>query len=402
MDVTANPKQPLLRVISVLIGGLAYSDRMRMLYALDAHVDQHVILTRDESEVAPYLHRTRIIKPRYRLPGPLFCLWAGIMAVAIVFRDHNKSPWIINEDFLWFSLIIPRLVLGRRAIVSFSLFAQSRSMYLERAWDADPYKGRLLEKQRRYYSKRYRKQMLLNNIGIHLAHFVVANSEGIRTDIHKVNSRMPVYVVPNSISLQQSVPTAKPKKEQEQSLDFLFVGVMQPIKGIGTLLEAFKEYARTRAQDRLILIGRCLPIDREWFDGLLAHYRAFGSIEHMQHMTSSNLAEWYRDCDVFLFPSFYEGSPRVLLEAMTRGAPVIASDIPGNRLVDPKGRAIQFYEPGNVKNMVNLMKLVVVDASLRVTLCNASKDVASAFSHIHVASRLAAAYRDVIEVRYFR
>lgn len=43
------------------------------------------------------------------------------------------------------------------------------------------------------------------------------------------------------------------------------------------------------------------------------------------------VAAWFSECDVFVQPSLFEGLSLALLEAMARGAPVLASDIPGNR-----------------------------------------------------------------------
>lgn len=40
-----------------------------------------------------------------------------------------------------------------------------------------------------------------------------------------------------------------------------------------------------------------------------------------------------KQCDYFILPSLYEGQPMVLLEALTLGIPIIASDIPANRYV---------------------------------------------------------------------
>ena len=45
----------------------------------------------------------------------------------------------------------------------------------------------------------------------------------------------------------------------------------------------------------------------------------------------SELRELYRNADVFVLPSEYEGMPLVLLEALAMGLPIVATDIPGNR-----------------------------------------------------------------------
>ena len=47
------------------------------------------------------------------------------------------------------------------------------------------------------------------------------------------------------------------------------------------------------------------------------------------------LTQLYRDSDIFVFPSYREGLPRVVIEAMSWGLPCVCSDIPGHRELLP-------------------------------------------------------------------
>lgn len=56
-------------------------------------------------------------------------------------------------------------------------------------------------------------------------------------------------------------------------------------------------------------------------------------------------------CDLFLFPTFHEGLPVALMEAMTAGLPVVSSDVRGNRdLIEP-GKGGYLTEPRDVLGM---------------------------------------------------
>ena len=76
-------------------------------------------------------------------------------------------------------------------------------------------------------------------------------------------------------------------------------------------------------------------------------------------ISGTPLQEVYSNAGLFVLPSYYEGLPIALLEAISYRLPVLVSDIPQNREIPlPKFR---FFEPGDVdllsKKMVELFKL---------------------------------------------
>jgi glycosyltransferase involved in cell wall biosynthesis len=381
-----------LHIISIIVGGPPYRDRMRLLYALDAHVEEHVVVTRDDSGEWAGLSHTRVLRPPCRLRGPLFSLWAGLMAAWVVWRSPRVTHWILNEHFWWFASLLPRVLFPRRVTVCVSLYAPNRSLYQQKAWLADPFVGALSKAQCRHYAKRYRHHMLADRIGVRVAHVFIVNSGAIRHDILEIDPRTPVFVLPTSVSVPSSEQPA-PSRPASSSVTFLYVGLIEPRKGIGLLLAAFAQHNRRRAGDRLLLIGRCQAVNEEWFAQLMAEHAAGGCVRHLSHMAADELTRQYVECDVFVFPSFHEGSPRVVKEAMVSGCPVVAVDIPGVRLIDPDGRAIQYVPPGDLVALVRCMGELADNPARREELGRLSQAVVADFSHARVAERLAAAYR---------
>ena len=97
----------------------------------------------------------------------------------------------------------------------------------------------------------------------------------------------------------------------------LFVGSLRPFKQPQLLLEAA---ARFPGAD-FVLVGEGLMADdlkRQTDRGLLRNVRLAGLLG------AEELKRQYQQADIFLFPSTWEGSPKVLLEAAACGLPVMA------------------------------------------------------------------------------
>ena len=66
-------------------------------------------------------------------------------------------------------------------------------------------------------------------------------------------------------------------------------------------------------------------------------------------LTGKPLSEIYTHAGLFVLPSYYEGLPIVLLEAMSYGLSCIVSDIPANREVELAED--RYFAPGDIKGL---------------------------------------------------
>jgi glycosyltransferase involved in cell wall biosynthesis len=140
---------------------------------------------------------------------------------------------------------------------------------------------------------------------------VVASAFTKKTLAEAPNLNAPIQVIPYGAP----AVAAPVEKQCNGKLKVLFVGILSQRKGISYVFDAVKPLA---AHVELTLIGRpggpCPALERE----LKAH-RWIPSLPHAQ------VLEEMQRHDVLVFPSLFEGFGLVILEAMSRGLPVITT-----------------------------------------------------------------------------
>lgn len=112
-----------------------------------------------------------------------------------------------------------------------------------------------------------------------------------------------------------------------------FTGRFVQEKGIAELLEAVARVRERRPDVRLLIIGGSLPSDRDPAEADLAALVSRLGIADAMITTgfTGRVADYLSAADIFVLPSYREGMPRSILEAMATGIPVVATDIRGCR-----------------------------------------------------------------------
>lgn len=109
--------------------------------------------------------------------------------------------------------------------------------------------------------------------------------------------------------------------------NLLFVGRLAGVKGVPVLFEALVSLRRTHPDLRLTLIG-----DGPERAALESRARLLGIADHVDFLgykSQTEVANALRDADIFVLPSFAEGVPVVLMEAMASELPVVTTRIAG-------------------------------------------------------------------------
>jgi glycosyltransferase involved in cell wall biosynthesis len=141
-----------------------------------------------------------------------------------------------------------------------------------------------------------------------------SNSSAVKASLEK-EYRLPSEVVPTGVDTKFYTPAWE--RAANPRVRVLFVGALRPFKGPQLLLRAAAQH---RAADFVIVGEGIMAAELE------ARVREEGltNVEFARGLRPSALREQYRKADIFLFPSRWEGSPKVILEAAACGLPVIA------------------------------------------------------------------------------
>ncbi|MFQ5849160.1 MAG: glycosyltransferase family 4 protein [Candidatus Binatia bacterium] len=151
-----------------------------------------------------------------------------------------------------------------------------------------------------------------------------------------------------------------------EALILLYVGSLIPRKGLEVLVEAIHLMRSDTAQFLVILIGegeKRLPLEER-----VRHLGLSQNIRFLGSMPSNRIPLWMVASDLFVLPSFHEGRPNVLLEAMSSGLPVIATDIPGNRDLVTVGENALLVPPGDPAALAVALNKLIADRELRAQM----------------------------------
>jgi glycosyltransferase involved in cell wall biosynthesis len=169
----------------------------------------------------------------------------------------------------------------------------------------------------------------------------------------------------------------------------IFVGRLAPIKGVSVLLEAFARTRDAHPDAQLTLVGDG-PLRGE----LEARARALGltdSVTFTGYIGMDEVARRLDAADIFVLPSFAEGVPVVLMEAMAARMPVIGPKVAGVEELVEDGVSGFAVPPGDIDTLAARINDLLTDAGRRAEMGVSGRNrVEEAFDADKEAAKLAA------------
>lgn len=174
----------------------------------------------------------------------------------------------------------------------------------------------------------------------------------------------------------------------------LSVGTLQPRKNLPRLLDAFALLKRDGAiPHRLVLCGEPGWANSDVYQRAQAPDLA-GQVVFTGFIPDADLVGLYAACDVFAYPSLYEGFGLPVVEAMAAGAAVLTSD--NSSLREVAGDAALLCDPMSVEDIAAKLRRLADEPATRQDLVTRGLQRAASYTWQECARRTLGAYRDAL------
>jgi len=162
-----------------------------------------------------------------------------------------------------------------------------------------------------------------------------------------------VHLIPNGVDTARFAPAPRAARQMR---NVLYVGRLSEEKNLGAIVDAAARLAG-RFELRITFVGDGPARARLEADASRRGVAA-GFVPVVEHR---RVPTYLTDADVFVLPSYTEGHPKILLEAMSAGVPCVASDVGGNRAIIEPGVTGLLFDLGDPGALAGAMARVLGD-----------------------------------------
>lgn len=171
----------------------------------------------------------------------------------------------------------------------------------------------------------------------------------------------------------------------------LYVGNAYPHKNLEGLIRVFARINKSKPGLKLVLVGK----EDYFYNSLKQYAKSFSAnIIFPGYVPDRELAEFYQNALVYVFPSFYEGFGLPPLEAMAHGLAVVSS----NKTCLPEilSSAAMYFNPADETDMKHKIEQALSDEKLRAELINRGYEQIKKYSWKNCAEETLGVYKNCL------
>lgn len=228
---------------------------------------------------------------------------------------------------------------------------------------------------------------------ISAADFLVCIGHFARSQLMKLSpaSQWPKFhICPLGVDVSRYTPAGE--VQIPRPFTILCVGRLTPAKGQHILIEACAALRDWGRDFRLVLVGSG-PDEAALRQAIEAHHLS-AQVLMTGPLNQDQVRAWYGACDVFALPSFAEGIPVVLMEAMASGVPCVTTRITGIPELIRDGVDGFLTTPSDIQELADTLAMLMDDPVLRREIgASGRQRVSEAYELNTNVTRLAQVFR---------
>jgi glycosyltransferase involved in cell wall biosynthesis len=258
-----------------------------------------------------------------------------------IIKKEQPTAFLVNKHMFFTSFATPILrLMGKRVVLQTDTFV-GINWFL---------RNRLLWPLARLYAYTFGLLVLKS------ANKVVLLHEGLIPVAKKL--RLPYTVIHNGVDLkkfQDAKPAADISKKKGEVF-IAYVGRLESVKGYDDLLAVAEKTVKKYRNVKFFFVGMV--------DGREEIVKKYESEQIIFTGHRTDIPAVLKRMDIFVLPSYSEGLPNVLMEAMSVGCACLASDVGGVKVLLLEGGGLTFH-PGDRGMLERQLLRLVEDPALR-------------------------------------
>lgn len=228
-------------------------------------------------------------------------------------------------------------------------------------------------------------------MGMVFANEVIAIAGNIADDIKSKYGRK-CAVIPNGVNILKTAQTDEHlNKYGLHKHQYIFaIGRLVPEKGFDDLIDAFN--LGNFKNWKLVIAGDADHEDN-FSRNLKAKANKNSNIILTGFIKGQSLYELYSHAGLFVLPSYYEGLPIVLLEAMSYGLSCLATDIPANKNIPLSDE--RYFSTGDVRALAAKMEYLIQTTWSEDDKYKQIRMISDKYNWDHIANQTLAVYEKI-------
>lgn len=204
-----------------------------------------------------------------------------------------------------------------------------RGVILYHTKRSDTFSSKYYAKPRTNFLIRYQIRKALDS-----SDNIFAMSETLKAGARELTNNN-IVVIPNGVELDifEKIDRSEARsmlKLSHHDKIVLAIGSDYRLKGFFDLVNAFQGI-----QAHLVIIGKDQPRNQKKLKELIDETDQEDKITLIDHVDNTELYKWYSAADLLCLPSYHEGSPNVVMEALACGLPVIVTKEAAGEFINP-------------------------------------------------------------------